>query len=187
MKEKLLDPMKEKNLKDIIDDINTRVEVKFEIIEGDDLEKWTSLPILLLEEENVQDHIIKFIEYVDGLLIPLDKKIEYVITLSSLMKFGKLDICNIEDGSIFMLTDYFKDKKNSTIEEELPVLNNSIIINLVRTKSIENDFRTELLSYIYKTYIDKKTEKNDKETVIKEIIASLEKLDCYQIQSLMEK
>lgn len=187
MKEKLLDPIKEKKLKDIIDDINTSVEAKFEIIEGDDLEKWTSLPILLLEEEKVQNRIIRFIEYIDSLLIPLDEKIEYIITLSSLMKFGKLDICNIEDGGIFMFVDYFKDKKNSTIEEELSVLNNSIIINLVRTKSIENDFRINLLSYIYKTYVAKKTEKDAKETVIKEIVTSLEKLDCYKIQSLMEK
>jgi len=187
MKGKLLDTSKDKNLKDIINDINSMVDTKFEVIEGDDLEKWTCLPILLLEEEKVQNRIMQFIEYTDSMLIDVDKKIEYIITLSSLMKFGKLDICNTEDGVIFMFADYFKDKKNSSMEEELSILNNASVINLVRTKSIENDFRLELLNYIYNMYITKKTNNGDKNAILKEILSSLENLDYYQIQSLINK
>ena len=59
----------------------------------------------------------------------------YVITVTSLIKFGKLNISELEDGRIFVLSDYFKDKRVIMIDD------NVTLINMVREYfSSSNDY-----------------------------------------------
>lgn len=188
MEDKILDPMKPMTLKQVIDKINKIVGKKFEIVENsDDIQKWTNLPILLLESEEVQSHILKFIEFIDGLFISKDEKISYIITLSCLIKFGKLDITKLEDGSLFVLADYFNEKEINAIEKELPIVGNNTILNAVRTKTLENLTRVEMLEYAYKLSQVNKVKSNQIDEFAKEFASHIEKLDYYEILKLIEK
>lgn len=182
MEEKILDLTKEITLKQVIDDINKMVSKEFEIVENnDDMEKWTSLPILLLESDEQQQKILSFIEFVDSLFISKDEKISYIITLSSLMKYAKLDISKVEDGELFILADYFNEKNIDAMEKELPVVNHPLIIDAVRTKILENDTRVKLLEYAYKTYKEKKINKEKLDEYAKQFKDMVEQLDYYEL------
>ena len=182
MEEKILDFTKEITLKQVINDINKMVSKKFEIVENnDDMEKWTSLPILLLESEEQQKKILSFIEFVDSLFISKNEKISYIITLSSLIKYVKLDISTVEDGELFILADYFNEKNIDAMENELPVVDYPLIMHAVRTKTLENDTRVKLLEYAYKIYQEKKISKEKLEEFAKEFKDMVEQLDYYEL------
>lgn len=188
MKEKLLDKSKQVTLKQVIDSINKIVNKKFEIVENnDDMGKWTSLPILLLENDIKQNRILSFIEFVDNLLITKDEKISYIITLSSLIKFGNLDISEIENGQLFILTDYFNEKDIYTINNELAVINQPLIINAVRTKVLENDTRVKLLEYAYRIYQEKKINKDKLDGFAKEFSEMVREKDYYELLELINE
>ena len=188
MENKILDSSKEITLKQVIDNINKIVNKKFEIVENnDDIEKWTSIPILLLEDNEKQERILKFIEFVDSLLITKDEKISYIITLSSLIKFDKLDISKVENGHLFILADYFNEKNIDAMKEELVVINQPLIINAVRNKTLENDTRVKLLEYVYKTYHEKKITKTGLEKFAKEMVEMIEKSDYYELLKLINE
>ena len=182
MGEKILDSSNKMTLKQVIDNINKIVNKKFEIVENnDDISKWTSLPILLLEPKSQQERILKFVEFVDGLFISKDEKISYIITLSSLIKFGKLDISKVEDGHLFILSDYFNEKNIEAMDNELDVVNEPLIINAVRTKVLENDTRVKLLEYAYKTYQEKKITKEKLHDFANEYAEMVLKTEYYEL------
>lgn len=186
MEEKLLNPSKEITLKNVIDDINKTVNKKFEIVENnDDMGKWTCLPILLLEDEEHQKHILEFIEFVDDLFITKEEKISYIITLSSIIKNGKLDILKEEMGTLFILADYFNEKNIEAMDSELSVVNHPLIINAARTKTLENDTRVKILEYAYKTYVEKSITQDSLDAFAKEFAEMIQKLDYYEIIKLI--
>lgn len=188
MEEKILNLTKEITLKQVIDDINKMVGKKFEIVENnDDMEKWTSLPILLLESEEQQEKILNFIEFVDSLSISKDEKISYIITLSSLMKYKKLDISKVEDGELFILADYFNEKNIEAMNDELQVVNHPLIMHAVRMKTLENDTRVKLLEYAYKTYQEKKINKEKLEGFAKEFKEMVDQSDYYELIKLINE
>ena len=177
MEEKLLNPSKEITLKNVIDDINKTVNKKFEIVENnDDMGKWTCLPILLLEDEEHQKHILEFIEFVDDLFITKEEKISYIITLSSIIKNGKLDILKEEMGTLFILADYFNEKNIEAMDSELSVVNHPLIINEARVK---------ILEYAYKTYVEKNITEASLDAFAKEFAEMIQKLDYYEIIKLI--
>ena len=158
-------------------------------IYNDDMEKWTSLPILLAEGEEIQQRVLQFIEYVDGLLVTKEEKIKYIITLSSLVKSGKLDIKETVDANLFVLVDYFKDKNISDFENELLIINNPTIMTAVRIKSLENEYRVELLNYISKLYKNKKIGNDEakKEQFVKQVVEFIKITDYYELLEKIRK
>ena len=65
----------------IVDHINEAVSSDFTILkEHDNIKKWNCLPVLLIEEEDEQQKILTFIDYVDELMITPSEKYIYIIT-----------------------------------------------------------------------------------------------------------
>ena len=188
MEEKLLDVKDNMTLKDVIEEINKIVKKKQEIVENnDDMGKWTSLPVLLLEEDNEQERILKYIDFVDNMFISRDEKISYIITLAILIKDGHLDISTVEDGHLFILADYFNERTNDAIENELLVVNEPSIIEEVRNKTLENDTRVKLLEYAYKMYQEKNITEDGLSTFAKEFAEMITKLDYYELLKLINE
>ncbi len=172
----------------IIDDINEAVSEDFSIVKDyDNIKKWNCLPVLLIEEEEEQQKILTFIDYVDELMIPLKEKYIYIITLASLIENGKVEIKLLEEATLFMLADYFKNKTIKEMSKMLPVVGNAKAIHAARFKTLEVDVRTEILEYIYRTYKAKRITKAHKEEFLDKIATEIYQKDYYQLMDTIRK
>ena len=79
------------------------------------------------------------------------------------------------------------EKEINAIEKELPIVGNSTILNAVRTKTLENLTRVEMLEYAYKLSQVNKVKSNQIDEFAKEFASHIEKLDYYEILKLIEK
>lgn len=172
----------------IIDHINGAVNNDFTILkEHDNIKKWNCLPVLLIEEEDEQQKILNFIDYVDELMITPNEKYIYIITLASLIENGKVNIRLLEDGPIFMLADYFKDKTIKEMSKMLPVVGHPKALHAARFKTLEVDVRTEILEYIYRTYKAKRITKARKEEFLEKMANEIYQKDYYELLDMMRK
>lgn len=172
----------------IVDHINEAVNSDFTILkEHDNIRKWNCLPVLLIEEEDEQQKILTFIDYVDELMITPSEKYVYIITLASLIEHGKVNIKLLEDGPIFMLADYFKDKTIKEMSKMLPIVGHPKAIHMARFKTLEVDVRTEILEYIYRMYKAKRITKAHKEEFLDKLANEIYQEDYYKLLDIMRK
>lgn len=185
--EEIVEKMMEgKELSDIVSMINEEVEKDFSLVEEHDgIKKWNSLPILLLEEGNKKEKIDEFISYVDGMLISKKEKISYLITLSSLVEHGKIKIEEMEEGHLFVLTDFFRTKTVKEMTKMLSVINTPELVKAVRLKTLEMDIRTEILNYVMDQYQKQKIDKSSKKEFLAKMIDTIQNLDYYKLLDLM--
>ncbi len=176
------------SLEKIVNYINEAVSNDFAILkEHDNIKKWNCLPVLLIEEEDEQQKILKFIDYVDELMITPGEKYIYIITLASLIENGKVNIKLLEDGPIFMLTDYFKDKTIKEMSKMLPIIGHPKALHAARFKTLEVDVRTEILEYIYRMYKAKRITKAHKEEFLEKLANEIYQKDYYELLDMMRK
>lgn len=181
--EKIMEKME---LSDIVSMINEEVEKDFTLVkEYDGIKKWNSLPILLLEEGKKREKIDAFISYIDGMLISKKEKISYLITLSSLVEHGKIKLEEMEEGHLFLLTDFFRTKTVKEMIKMLPIVNNPELVKTVRLKTLETDIRTEILNYVMDQYQKQKNDKSKKKEFLSKMIDTIQNLDYYKLLDLM--
>lgn len=184
MGERILNLSKEETLSEIVGTINKIIEQKALTV---DQEKTNSLQEALTLSADIQNSILKTIRFIDDLFISKEEKVNYIITVTSLIKFGKLNISELEDGRIFVLSDYFKDKRVEAIPAQLVVINQPFIINSIRNKVLENDTRIKLIEYACKLCKEKKVNASTLEKFAKEFGEMITKLDYYELLKLIEK
>ncbi len=149
MSEKLFENTKEINIENLITKINEVVGEKFAILdEKDDIEKWNTLPkLLLLEEENAKK-VLSFVEFMDSLLVPKEEKAMYVVSLCGLIEFGNLILKDYEEGSLFTLADYYQNSSIEEIKKTIPIVGDPSLLIFVRYKTLDLEGRKELLKQI---------------------------------------
>lgn len=185
MEEKLLGLDGDMSIKKIIDKINYIISMNFSILsKQDDIEKWNGLPKLLTLNNDIQQALVRYVIYIDNLLISVEDKAMYIISLSSLIEFGNIDINIYDDGSLFTMADYYKDSSISDIKNTIPLLKNPTLLLAVREKTLDLKDRKKILLNITNKFINDKIDSNNinqYNEFINNIIKMLETEDYYEL------
>lgn len=185
MEERLLEVGKDRSVNQLVENINKLVDKNFNILShNDDIEKWNSVPKLLMLDVDKQEKLLNFVEYVDTLLISLNDKAMYIISLSGLIEVGKLNIMDYDDGGLFTLADYYNHTNILDIKKTLPIIGNNKLLLAVRNKTLELDTRKKiLLDIVNKLNSDKIDATNSKkvEKFITDIVTEIEAKDYYEL------
>lgn len=162
MEERILWPNGDISVKKLVDRINEIIGNSFNILgQGDSIEKWNGIPKLLALDEDRQKILLKFVEYVDNLLMPIENKVMYIVSLSSLIEFGNIDIVLYDEGSLFILADYYKDSTINDIKETLFLVKNPTLLLTVREKTLDIEMRKKILLDVVNSFISGKIDRTD--------------------------
>lgn len=185
MEEKLLELSSDKSVKKIIDKINEVVGKEFKILDqDDDIEKWNGVPKLLTLSDISQKKILTFIEYIDNLLVPIEIKVMYIISLSALIEFGNIDINVYDEGSLFVLADYYQNSAIKGIRDTIQIIKNPTLLLAIRSKTLDGETRKKMISNIINSFISDKLDIDDQNQYNKFInnkIKEIETKDYYDL------
>lgn len=180
--ERLLEVGKEKTVKELVDNINKIVDRNFNILSSDDdIEKWNSVPKLLMLSEEKQERLLNFIEYIDNLLISIEDKTLYIISLSGLIEIKKLNILDYDDGSLFTLANYYSHINNTDIRNTFSTISNKELLLTVRKKTLDIDTRKKILTDVAKTLKDDKISDKKIDKFILTKINEIRDKDYYEL------
>lgn len=189
MDNKLLQASKA-SVEELVNRINEIVGNKFEILdEKDDIEKWNSVPKLLLLDEVAQKRLISFVEFMDCLTIPIETKSIIIISLAGLMEFANIKLYDYDDGNLYTIADYYQNSSIDDIKKTISIIGNQELLLAVRKKTLDLDVRKELLFNIEKKFFDDKIDANNLKQVsafIQSMIKELEEKDCYELINKIE-
>lgn len=185
MEEKLFNDLKKNTVENLVKKINEVVEKKFSILdEENDIEKWNAVPKLLLLDENKKKQLLSFVEFMDSLLVPLEEKAMYVISLCGLLEFGKITLENYDNGSLFTMADYYQNSSISEIKNTIEIVGNNEILLAVRKKTIDLEERKKLLLDIVNRALNDKiniANKKDRANFALEVVKELNEKDYYDL------
>ena len=176
----------EKNLDDIISKINHKVEADATIIsEHEGKAKWDTLSELSLITSEQEAKILQFISYIDEMLISEKDKINYIITLSSLVATEKFALEELDSGYIFIIVDFFKTRTMSDIKQWITLVNTKELISVIRNKTLENNVRSDAIGYMIDQYQKQGVTEEQKQAFLAQVIAELQAADYYQLLAII--
>lgn len=185
MEERIFEELKDATIEELVERVNDVVRVKFSILDEDnDIEKWNRVPKLLLLEDNDKEKVLKFVEFMDTLLIPIEDKVMYVVSLCGLLEYGNIKLNEYDEGSLFTLADFYKDSNIDEIKNTLSIVGNKDILLAVRNKTIDIEARNKILENIVKSSSDKKinvNKKTDYDKFISDTIEEINEKDFYDL------
>ena len=150
---------KDMNIEEAIKKVNSVVKENFSILDSDDndVEKWTSVPKLLLLDESDQKKVLSLIEYMDSSELPLEQKIMVIVSLSGLIDLGPIKISDYnDDANLYLLADYYQDTTLDNIIKTINIIKNENILFAVRKKTLDPEERKKILSDVEKSIINDK-------------------------------
>lgn len=118
------------------------------IQENEDILKWTSLPQVILNNEDNQNQFIEVVKYIDELMMSIEKKIQLINTVAAMLDFGNISISKLEINSLFLLADYFKNITTKNYQEEFQLLGNDELLESIRRNVLDLEKRNSLIAYI---------------------------------------
>lgn len=184
MEERLLEA-NNADIKKLVKRINEIIDKKFDILsKDDDIEKWNSVPKLLLLNDVGQKRLLSFLEYMDSLFTPTTEKTKIIISLSGLMEFANIKLYDYDDGSLYTMADYYKDTKIKNIQETILIAGNKDLLLAVRKKTLDLDIRRRILSEVVDKAVKEKivSKKIDKlDEFINNAINELNEKDYYEL------
>ncbi len=184
MNEKLLD-VNDTSVEKLVKRINEIVGEKFSVLdEENDIEKWNTVPKLLLISDESKNRVLSFVEFIDSMFVSLEEKAMYVISLCGLLEFANISLEDYDDGSLFTMADYYQNSSIEEIKNTLPIVGNKELLLAVRKKTLDLDVRKKLLQAIFNRFItDHKNITNQKDisNFIENVIKELEEKDYYDL------
>jgi len=185
MEEKIFNNIKNHTVEELVTKINEVVGNKFTILnEENDIEKWNTVPKLLLLNENQQNKLLSFVDFTDSLLSPIEEKAMYIISLSGLIEHGKIDIEDYDDGSLLTMADYYQHTNIEDIIKTIKIVGNKDVLLAVRKKVLDQETRKQILLNIANRALNDKIDTTNKKEVtkfIEIIINELEATDYYDL------
>ena len=185
MEEKNFIDSRNNTMDELVKKINEIVGEKFAILdEQNDIEKWNTVPKLLLLDETKQKIVLDLAEFLDSLLVSNGDKAMYIISLSGLIEFGKISIEDYEIGSLFTLADYYQNSSIEEIKNTISVISNKELLSTVREKTLDLEIRRKLLLDIANRAINDKINTANKKALanfISETIKELSEKDYYDL------
>jgi len=138
--------LKSNTIDELITKINGIVGDNFQLLdEQTDIKKWNRVPKLLLLNEEQKSKILSFVDFIDSLLIPIEEKIIYVISLSGLLEYGKINLDDYDEGSLVTMADYYKNSSIEHIINTIAIMGNKGMLLAIRTKTLDQQEREKLL------------------------------------------
>lgn len=185
MDDRLFEIGKTYNMEQLVTRINEIIGEKFTILdERDDIEKWNGIPKLLMLEETTQNKVLEFVEFIDSLLVPIEEKTIYIVSLSGLIEFGKISLDQYDLGSLFTMADYYQNSSIQEIKNTLILVGNPELLKAIRCKTLELDTRKEILRRVVNRFFETKRTKIDHKTITKyllDTIQQIQTLDYYEL------
>ena len=185
MEEKIFIDSKNNTIEELVKRINTIVGEKFAILdEQNDIEKWNTVPKLLLLDEDKKAQILSFVEFLDSLLITAGEKAMYIISLCGLIEFGNLSLENYDMGNMFTIADYYQNSSIEEIQNTIAIISNKELLLTVREKTLDLEVRKKLLLDIANRAINDKIDTTNKKEITKfisDVVNELAEKDYYDL------
>lgn len=129
--------------------VNEAIKTDTSIIdENEDMNKWITLPSVLLDSNNNQDKFIETVVYIDELMIAKEKKITLINTLASLLINTQVKISDIDVDSLYLLVSYFNDVPQREYIEQYKLLGDMELLKVIRYTTLDLEKRIKLVQYI---------------------------------------
>ena len=188
MKEKLLDYSKDNSVESVIEKINNVVKNEFSVLKlNDDIEKWNSIPKLLMLDDVAQKRLMSFIEFMDSLDIEIEKKLINFISLSSILEISNIKLYDYDNGNLFTLADYYKNRTIVDIKNTISIISNKELLLAVRTKTLDLDDRIKILLSIEKKLINDKIDTANLDSVSEFITNIVNEIETKTESELINK
>lgn len=149
------------------------------------VEKRNALPKLLEVDEVRGERILKFISYVDEMLVSEQEKVAYLLTFASLLEDGKLNADALDDGYIFMLTEFFKSRTVEDIKQLISMISVPELVSSVRNKTLDENVRLELLNYVAFQYQQQAIDQAHQVEFLTQMITNIQGLDYYKLMEII--
>lgn len=175
MEERLLN--RRLSVDEAIEKVNEKVNERFDLLDknDNDVEKWASLPKLVLLDEVAKKRIVAFIEYMDTSYISIDEKCRILISLSGLIENGKIKLYDYENGSLYLLADHYQDSTYVDMDKTIILYKTEDILIATRNKTLDENIRLKILLSVEKSYLSAKIDNVSK--FIKEEIKKIEEMN----------
>ena len=148
--------------------------------------KANTLSSLLQVDEAKGERILKFVSYIDELLISEEEKVAYLITFSSLIEDAKLNIEALDDGYIFILTEFFRYRSVQEIKSLILIISIPELVLAVRNKTLDSSMRTEILNYVTNQYINQNITHTNQNEFLMKMITTIQESDYYKLIEIMQ-
>ena len=171
------------SVENLAEKINEIVNNKFDILEKkDDIEKWNTIPNLLLLDDVAQKRLLSFIEFMDSLNTPVEDKAMLIISLSGVLEFGNIKLYDYDDGNLYTIADFYKDRTIEDIKKTISLIGNKDVLLTVRRKTLDLEIRKKLLINIEKSFLSAKiSSANQITNFSKKVIKELETKEYYDL------
>ena len=171
-----------KGLLDIVEEIRTMLSGDLAFgQEYDGGLKANTLSSFLQVDEVKGQRILQFISYIDDLLISEKEKVAYIITFSSLLEDGKLNAESLDDGYVFILAEFFRYRTVEEIKQLIFLVSVPELIQVVRSKTLDYNVRTEILNYVVNQYKAQGIDSTKLNEFLSQIITTIQGLDYYKL------
>ncbi len=155
--------IKENSIIELVDSIDTYVDNNFNNFTNVfDLEKWNTIPKLLLLSEKDQIKFLDFCSFIDYLDFEYIDKVKLINTTSSILDYSKMKLSTYENEDLYLLSYYYLDKSVDEINDTIELLSNKKILYAVRNEFLDQEKRKKLLFDIQKRYFSGKIEAANK-------------------------
>lgn len=183
--EKLINS-KNNTVDELIKKVNEIVSKNINILKGkDDIEKWNTIPRLLLLKDSEQKQLLLLAQFLDTLLITQAEKAMHIISLSALIQYGNLKLQDYDDIlNLFMIVSYYQNCSIDDINETLPIVGNKELIAVIREKTLDIEVRKKLLLDIANRAINDKidiTNKKEVATFTATAVQEIKEKDYYDL------
>ena len=105
------------------------------------MEKWTSIPCLLVLSDEDKDRFMSYVEYLDSSDLSIKEKALIITSLAGLMEHKKLKLSDYDNGSLYLISIFYKDKSFEEIDKTINVLGRQEILYAIRKKSLDMEER----------------------------------------------
>jgi hypothetical protein len=129
------------------------------------IEKWTSIPNILVYKDEEKLKFIEFIEYLDGSFMPIKDKALIITSLCGLMEYAKIDITKYDVGSLHLIAEYYVNKSFDDMKNTINIIGSQEILFAIRKKSLDIEDRKKILSIVEKSLNDDKIDSTDLKAV----------------------
>lgn len=185
MEEHLFTNGKNMTVEQLVTRINEIIGEKFSILdEQDDIEKWNSVPKLLMLNELDQNKLLEFASFIDSLFISIEEKIIYMVSLSGLIEFGGISLEKYDVGNLFTMADYYQNSSIAEIKNSIPIVGNPDLLTTIRNKTLDVDARKKILLNLVNQVFQGKMgtiEASALDKYLKETIQRIEVTDYYEL------
>ncbi len=147
---RMFDDYTQLTVEKVADKINALAEQNIHLVEkSETMQKWLTLPMVEMANDDNRLRFIEVVRYIDELLIPMETKVEYIFTLSTLLIDYKINIASVDANDLFLLVSYLSELSLSEYKDALTLLNKEELLLAIRNNALDVERRLLLLTHFF--------------------------------------